>query len=190
MASTLFRDLYDETTQAEDAFEKQVVPAGTYDVIVESARAYTGGKSPMIFLTLAVLNGPLQGKKSDVGINFSDSPNARPFFIRKVAGLRAYEDVKAASRAAEQLDEETGFQTIAASFTGKTVSADIGFGSGQYADQNELKSTKVIAGNAVQAAAPAVQAAPVQQPAPVQQAAALPFVPAEANPNGTASVPF
>lgn len=179
MTSTVFGTLYDAAQSGdEEGFEKQIVPGGTYDTVVDAARPYTGGKSPMIFLTLQILNGPLAGRKSDVNVTFSSSPNARPYFVRKTKGFLAYPDAMAALQQASSLDNETGIALIAESWVDKQVKAEIGVNGadqGQYAGQNNLERTEAIgaAPAAPQQAAPA--AAPVAAPA-AAPAAATPFV--------------
>lgn len=172
MGSTLFGDLYEATVNPEEgqSFERQIVPAGQYDVQVEGARPYTGGKSPMIFLTLSVLNGPLAGKKSDVSIVFATGASSF-YFHKKTKGLFAYPDALGALQAASSLDDETGLALIAESLKGKIVRAEISIEQkpGTYKGSNNLDRTEAPA---VAAAAPvATQAA---------QPAAQPFVGAPA----------
>lgn len=120
MASTYFKDLYDE---AESGVAQASVPAGEYDVVVGSSRP--NAKSNQVFVTLDVQNGPLTGKQSDVSVFFPQdhhSRGAHVYFAKKIAGLIAYPDVKAAFQAADNAPTpEAAYQLIADSFNGKAL---------------------------------------------------------------------
>lgn len=168
MTSTYFGDLFDE---AESGVAAASVPTGDYDVVVTDARARA--QSSIIFLTFQVLNGPAQGKEAEVSLYFPTEDakrGARIYFARKIAGLIAYPDVKAAFQAADNAPSvESGFEHIAGTLIGKQVKAELSLRTdGDYAGSNELKSTKSLAGAPAPAATPA--AAPAQT-VPVQPAA-------------------
>lgn len=173
MSSTFFKELAE---QAESGIAAAAIDKGDYDTAVVSSRA--NAKSNQVFVTLRVLNGPLQGKDSDVSIWFptpESKPGARMYFIKKVSGFMAYPDVKAAFAAADSAPSpEAGFQLIADALLNKQVHAEIGMRTeGEYAGTNELISTKTIDAGPVPSqtatfVAPAAQ--PVQNgpaPAPV-----------------------
>jgi hypothetical protein len=191
MANTVFGDLYNAVLSGDEGgFERQIVPAGTYDVVVSSARPHSGGKSPMIFITLDVTSGPMAGQKSDVSIIFSDNPNARPFFVRKTKGLVAYQDVLQALQTAGTLDAETGLALIAESFKGKALRAEVSIAGDEagekYKGSNNLERTEAIS-----AATPVVQAPQVMAPAAAQPFVGAPVQAAPAEQGATSvSVPF
>ena len=184
MVSKYFGDLFDS---AESGTVAASIPKGTYDVVVTGARPRA--ESSLIFLTLQVLNGPAQGKETDVSLYFpkeGDARGARVFFVKKINAFSAYPDVKAAFQAADGApDLESGLSHIADALIGKQVVADIKLQTeGDYAGNNELAATRPLQG-VVQAAPAPVQAAPagfaeangqpmVAAPAPAE-APAAPF---------------
>ena len=144
MTSINFEDLY---TVAETGVASQAIPGGDYDSVVARANPYA--QSSMIFLELEVLNGPLQGKKSDVGIYFpkeGDKKGTQIFFAKKMGGFMGYPDVKAALLAARNApSDEQALELIAGTLAEKQVRATLKLvEEGEYAGKNELQATKRI----------------------------------------------
>lgn len=148
MARTIFGELYDEV---ESGNVGGALPASTYDVKVTGARPRA--ESSIVFLTIEVLNGPQEGKETDVTL-FVPKPDskrgARVQWHKKTAG---FDDrfTDALRRADEAPTLEAGFEVIADALIGQTVTAVIGVqgGNTQYAGSNELNSTSKLDGNGV-----------------------------------------
>lgn len=177
MTSKYFGELYND---AETGSVAASIPKGTYDVVVTGARPRA--ESSLIFLTLQVLNGPMQGKEADVSLYFpkeGDSRGARVFFMKKINAFVSYPDVKAAFQAADGApDRESGFQHIADALIGKQLVADVGLQTeGNYAGNNELAATRPMQGAVT--AAPAAPTNPVElESSPLDgQAVASPAAP-------------
>lgn len=188
MSNTTFGDLFDAAEQGDVS---SAIPGGTYDLVVTGARPHNPDTSSVIFLSLAVLNGPQQGKEIDVSLYVpkpGDKAFASTMFGRKIRGFLSYPDVKAAGRAMDTAPtREAGFDFLAEALVAKQISAEIGVRTdGQYAGSNELKATKAMEGvvqAAAAAAAPAALApqtpvAPVQTPIQPVQAPAPAAAPA------------
>lgn len=174
MASTTFRELYDEIDSGQ--VTSSSIPEGVYDVTV--TRAQPLSTSNMVFLTLQVLNGPAAGKETDVSLWFPNENakrGARIYFHKKFAGFATYPDVKQAlSQAAEAATDETAFELIAGSLEGKNVTATVALtSSGQYAGQNELRETKAATAPVSASAQTATASAPVEAQTP--EATTVPF---------------
>lgn len=166
MSSTLFKDLFNE--MEEGSFTSSI-PAGKYDVVVTDARPRA--ESNLIFLTLQVLNGPAEGKSTEVNLYFpkeGDKPFASTKWKQKMYGFSAYPDVKAAAESSQNAPTlEAMLDLFAEALIGKQVSADIGLrdkDAGQYAGSNDLSSTMPPTGG-VKGPGPAQTTAPAPTPA-------------------------
>lgn len=159
MTSINFEDLY---TVAETGVASQAIPGGDYDSVVVRANPYP--QSSIIFLELEVMNGPLQGKRSDVSIYFpkeGDKKGTQIYFAKKMGGFMGYPDVKAALLAARNApSDDQALELIAGTLGEKQVRATLALREdGDYAGTNQLEATKRI-GDAPVAAAPATAVAP------------------------------
>lgn len=148
---------------AEKGLAAAAVPEGEYDAVVVRAEPYA--QSNVIFLGLEILNGPMQGKGSDVSIYFpkeGDKRGAQAHFAKKIAGFMGYPDVKAAFLAARNAPTvEDGLGLVATTLLNKQIGAKLRLvEEGQYAGQNELTASKRIG----EAATDAAQVVPAETP--------------------------
>ncbi len=151
MADTMFKDLFNEL---ESGSFTSAIPAGVYDVVVTDARPEKNNHN-VIFLTMQVLDGPAQGKSTEITFNIpkdGDKPFTFTKFKQRLFGFAAYPDVKAAFEASPNApSREALLDLFAGALVGKKVKADVGLrgsDAGQYAGSNELNATQPPQGGA------------------------------------------
>lgn len=158
MSTLNWGDMLRDSSAAGQSFEP--LPDSIYDLkIIEATAAKTSAGKSMFKITTEVQTGQYARRRIWGNIVVSpENPNALRFFFDNMAALGIPKD---------WFSQEPSDEQVASVMQGRTFRGQIGRGTGNYSDKNEIKKYLPATTAAPTAsAAPAAQAAPAPAPAP------------------------